>query len=286
MKTLQKGWCNNLDDVFQSVNQELVVSSPYISDTGAKFLIDNVSDDFKENGSLIFISDLSPKNIYQGSTDPNSFKLLFNSINSVQLFHLPRLHAKVYVSDTNKAIITSGNLTAGGLYNNFEYGIFTDNEISIDCIKNDLLHYGNLGALINYDEIKTYCSISEEVKLLYRQKEKSARKDIENNFKIVLEKAETELIKAKIGVGTLHSVFEKTIYYLLQKNICLPTSSLNEQIAQIHPDLCNDEVDRVINGIHFGKKWKHAVRTAQQHLKKKRIIDLENGNWKIINPNH
>lgn len=286
MKTLQKGWHLNLNEVFQSVNQELVISSPYISDVGAKFLIDNISEDFKKNGILKFVSDLSPKNIYQGATDPNSFRLLFSSINSVQLFHLPRLHAKVYVSDRNKAIITSGNLTAGGLYNNFEYGVFTDDEININFIKNDLLNYGNLGAVINYEEIKTYCSISEEIKFLYKQKEKSSKTEFENKFKIAVDKADIELIKAKIGLGALHSVFEKTIYYLLQKNISLTTSSINEQIAEIHPDLCDSDVDRVINGIHFGKKWKHAVRTAQQNLKKKGFVDLENGNWKIIKPNN
>ncbi len=286
MKTLQKGWHYNLNEVFQSANQELVISSPYISDVGAKFLIDNVSDDFKENGTLKFVSDLSPKNIYQGSTDPNSFKLLFNSINSIQLFHLPRLHAKVYLSDRNKAIITSGNLTAGGLYNNFEYGIFVDDEININLIKNDLLNYGNLGATINYDEIKIYCSISEEIKLLYKQKEKSSKKEFESKFKIAVEKADTELIKAKIGSGALHSVFEKTIYYLLQKNISLTTSSINEQVADIHPDLCDNNVDRVINGIRFGKKWKHAVRTAQQNLKKKGFINLDIGNWRLMKSNH
>lgn len=281
MKTLQKGWHHSLNEVFQSVDKELVVSSPYISNVGAKFLIDNTSNYFKENGILKFVSDLSPKNIYQGSTDPNSFKLLFDTINSVQLFHLPRLHAKVYVSDNNKAIITSGNLTAGGLYNNFEYGIFTDDESNINFIKSDLLNYGNLGAAINFEEIKSYCSISEEIKILYQQKERSSKAEFENRFKIAIEKADTELIKAKIGSGALHSVFEKTIFYLLQKNSSLPTSSINQQIAEIHPDLC-DDVDRIINGIHFGKKWKHAVRTAQQNLKKKGFIDLENGKWKVI----
>lgn len=286
MKTLQKGWHHSLNEVFQSVTNELVISSPYISDVGANFLINNISNEFKENGILKFISDLSPKNIYQGATDPNSFRLLFSSINSVQLFHLPRLHSKVYVSDKNKAIITSGNLTAGGLYNNFEYGIFTDDESSINLIKNDLLNYGNLGAVINYDKIKTYCTISEEIKLLYKQKEKSSKKEFENKFKVAVEKADTELIKAKIGSGAIHSVFEKTIFYLLKKNIALPTVDINILISEIHPDLCDNELDRVINGVHFGKKWKHIVRTTLQNGKKKGIFELVNGNWQLKIPNH
>lgn len=99
MQTLQRGWNRNLNEIFQSVDKELTVSSPYISDIGAKFLLNNVSDNFKSNGILRFVTDLSPRNIYQGSTDPESFKLLFDSINSIEIFHLPRLHAKVYISD-------------------------------------------------------------------------------------------------------------------------------------------------------------------------------------------
>lgn len=282
MQTLQRGWNKNLNEVFQSVDKELIVSSPYISDVGAEFLLDNVSKKFKEKGVLKFVTDLSPRNIYQGSTDPNSFKLLFKSINAIQIFHLPRLHAKVYISDENKAIVTSGNLTAGGIYNNFEYGVFIDEAKTISLIKNDLVGYGNLGATINSDEIDTYCSISAEIKELYRQREKSSKKEIENKFKKAVSKANDELIKAKLGEGALHSVFEKTIHYLLQKNGPLPTVLIHNLIKEIHPDLCDNEVDRVINGVHFGKKWKHIVRTSIQNFKKKGFIELINGNWTLI----
>jgi hypothetical protein len=89
-------------------------------------------------------------------------------------------------------------------------------------------------------------------------------------------------MKARLAEGSLHAVFEKTIAYLLQKNGPLPTTTINNLIQEIHPDLCNDSVDRIINGVRFGKKWKHAVRTAQQHLKKKRLAELINGKWRLI----
>jgi hypothetical protein len=54
----------------------------------------------------------------------------------------------------------------------------------------------------------------------------------------------------------------------------MPTAELHPLIQRIHPDLCDDSVDRVIDGKHFGKKWKHAVRTAQQHLKKIGKVEL------------
>jgi len=283
LETIQRGWNKNLNDVFQNVENELLISSPYISDIGADFLLSSVSGKFKEKGILKFLTDLSPRNIYQGSTDPKSFRQLFKAIHSIQLFHLPRLHAKVYISDTSKAIVTSGNLTAGGIYNNFEYGVVINEIKTISVIKNDLIGYANLGALINSEEIDGYCEVSEEIKELYKQKENSSKKEIENKFRKALNKANDKLIKVRLAEGALHSVFEKTIFYIIQKNGPLPTVAIHNFVEEIHPDLCDNSVDRVIDGVRFGKKWKHAVRTAQQQLKKKGLAELINGKWRLIN---
>jgi len=281
IETLQRGWDKKLNGLFQNVKNELVVSSPYISDIGVKFIIDNVSENFKSNGVIKFVTDLSPKNIYQGSTDPKSFRQLFKSIRSIELFHLPRLHAKVYISDTTQAIITSGNLTAGGIYNNFEYGVSIGEQRTVSDIKIDLLGYANLGASINSVEIDAYCDISEELKEQYHQKVSSSKREFADKFRRALNKANDELIKVRLAEGSLHAVFAKTIVYLLQKNGPLPTTTIHDLIQEIHPDLCDDNIDRVINGVRFGKKWKHAVRTAQQQLKKKRLVELINGNWRL-----
>ncbi|MGB9178477.1 MAG: hypothetical protein WCB68_04450, partial [Pyrinomonadaceae bacterium] len=56
---------------------------------------------------------------------------------------------------------------------------------------------------------------------------------------------------------------------------------LHNMIEVIHPDLCDNSIDRVIDGKRFGKKWKHAVRTAQQNLKKKGLIILDSGRWSV-----
>jgi hypothetical protein len=244
-------------------------------------LINSVSDDFKERGLLRFVTDLSPKNIYQGSTNPFSFDKLFKEINLVQIFHLPKLHAKVYIQDNKKAIITSGNLTAGGLYYNFEYGVFTDDYNFVSYIKNDLTDYGNLGALINHKDIQNYCNLSEKVSEIYLKKEKSFNKEVEYQFNSAVVQANDELIKLKLISGKIHPVFEKTILYILNKYGALEQDTINGIIQEIHPDLCDNEVNRIINGVVFGKKWKHAARTAMQKLKKSEKVELINGKWNL-----
>ena len=43
-----------------------------------------------------------------------------------------------------------------------------------------------------------------------------------------------------------------------------------------------DGVDRVIYGVHFGKKWKHHVRNAQQQLARQgRIVRQDDGRWTL-----
>ncbi|MCX7838180.1 MAG: hypothetical protein N2559_01805, partial [Anaerolineae bacterium] len=36
---------------------------------------------------------------------------------------------------------------------------------------------------------------------------------------------------------------------------------------------------QVINGVHFGKRWKHMVRNAQQSLKKRGVINYDGRRW-------
>lgn len=41
-------------------------------------------------------------------------------------------------------------------------------------------------------------------------------------------------------------------------------------------------MDRVIDGKRFGKKWKHAVRTAQQKLKRDGLVHLAEDQWQLV----
>jgi hypothetical protein len=75
-----------------------------------------------------------------------------------------------------------------------------------------------------------------------------------------------------------HAIFSDTILYLLKKNGPLTTAELHPLIQSIHPDICDDSIDRVINGQHFGKKWKHQVRSVQQLLKRQGLIYRDKNN--------
>lgn len=55
--------------------------------------------------------------------------------NGGQLYNYNNLHAKIYIFDEKKAIITSGNLTYSGINTNYEYGVLLDS--NLDTINKD-----------------------------------------------------------------------------------------------------------------------------------------------------
>ena len=99
-------------------------------------------------------------------------------------------------------------------------------------------------------------------------------------FQVQARMAEDQLIRLRLAGGAPHTVFAKTIVYLLKRHGPLKTIEQHPLILTYYPDLCDDSVDRVIDGQHFGKKWKHAVRNAQQRLKEAKMIQLgSDGRW-------
>ena len=87
-------------------------------------------------------------------------------------------------------------------------------------------------------------------------------------------------LRGKPGEST-NAIFVRTILYLL-RNAALTTREMHPLIHNIHPDLCDDTIDRVINGIQFGKEWKHRVRGAQVVLRRKGLIELVDGRWRLV----
>lgn len=281
IELLNRSWSKSLSGIFSEAKDEIFISSPYATKDGSNFFLNNTSKEFRQNGKLTFLTNLSPQNISQGSTDPKAFDILQQEIPNISIWHLPNLHAKVYVSDKSKAIVTSGNFTAGGFYNNFEYGLKVLDSKFSELIYNDVFSYSQLGSNISKENLKIYLDISEQIKASVQEQQKEVKASVTRKFKQLFHEAETQLIKERLNVGPVHNIFSKTILYILGKYGEMSTEELHHHVQQIHPDLCDDSVDRVIDGKHFGKKWKHYVRNSQQHLKRNDLIKLENGIWKL-----
>jgi hypothetical protein len=278
---LGRTWKESLASLLSGAESDVLISSPYVTQRGTDFVVKNASPDMRTNGKITLLTDLSPLNVAQGATSPEAIHSLIDAFPQATVRHLPRLHAKVYVADLKQAIVTSGNLTAGGLGLNYEYGLVLDQALSVGIIRDDITEYAGLGAVIGSERIVTYRQVAEQTRVAFREQQRTVSRAARKLFEEALRDADDELIKLRVAEGPIHSVFAKTILYLLRREGPLATEQLHPLVQEIHPDLCDDSVDRVIDDVRFGKKWKHAVRTAQQQLKKRELIELQGGLWKL-----
>ena len=278
---LRHDWKDDLCSLLTDVRETLVVSSPYVTKRGTDFILTHVPADVRATLQVALLTDLSPMNVAQAATDPSAVHSLATALLRTRVFHLPRVHAKVYVKDSEKAIVTSGNLTAGGLDTNYEYGLKVLDAPTAAAINCDITEYAGLGALVPVETLDIYSKKAVELRDLYKAQERELRR-ADTRFRNALRGAADDLTRLRLAGGPMHTVFAATILYLLAKHGPLLTIDLHPRVEAMHPDLCDNSVDRVIDGKRFGKKWKHAVRTAQQQLKKRGRIALIDDKWTLL----
>lgn len=131
------------------------------------------------------------------------------------------------------------------------------------------------------ETLRVMLEISHDLKDLRVKAERSISRSFRKAFNEKLEAAKVELLTVRAEGKTTHGIFADTILYLLARKP-LRTADMHPLIQELHPDLCDDTEDRVIKGVHFGKKWKHYVRTAQQHLKRRGQIEFDGQYWRLV----
>lgn len=272
-------WKNEFTDIIGSTERELFISSPFVNFEGVKILSEAVNK--KKSVHVSVITNFSAQNIVNGVTEPAALLELYERFSSVKISSLGRLHAKVYLIDNSMGIITSANLTRGGLVNNFEYGIVIDDKDMIYAIKSDMLQYYSLGNVFDKEFLE---KINQQSNEMFEIRKKAEKTDAAQLLKKSQESLGIELLRNRVKGGrTINEIFTETILYILSKKGSLSTQAMHSLIQVAHPDICDDSIDRVINGQNFGKKWKHSVRNAQQSLKKNRQIYLKDGKWYLGN---
>lgn len=279
---LSENWKEKLAALVRGASEHVLIASPFVSQRGVEFFVNHLSDAIRNRGHVQVLASLSPQNVVQGATEPESLQRLEETVSDAALYHLPHLHAKVYVADTQDAILTSGNLTAGGLERNFEYGVYTSDWEAVSTIRKDLEEYAELGTRVTKEELQSYVEAAQNVRATYQEQQESQKEEARRNFEKAFAEARDELIHMRLRGESTNATFAKTILYLLRRRGPMATEELHPHIQRIHPDLCDDSVDRVVAGENYGKRWKHRVRAAQSTLKQRGDIELDNGTWKLV----
>ncbi|MDW8068273.1 MAG: phospholipase D-like domain-containing protein [Anaerolineae bacterium] len=276
-------WQDRFESLVGNIQEYGLIVSPYITAPPVERMVHILEK--RGVASLVrldVLTDLSTHHILYGSTDPVAIISLMDAVPHTRVTYLPRLHAKVYIADESEAIVTSANLTEHGLLWNYEYGIRITDPACVRQIREDILAYGELGNTVSRTEMERLARTASDLKEMRERVEREAGQKLMEAFRRRINEAETELMEIRAGGKTTNGIFADTIVYLLRKYGPMRTVELHPRIQQIHPDLCDDSIDRVIKGVHFGKKWKHYVRNAQQTLKRQGIIDFDGQRWYLV----
>jgi len=119
-----------LANLIQSCREELLIVNPYWSVEGVETLSRRINFEKVDIEKIVFIAPANMDRLdMEGFT---SFVRLFSNITSNvsiwtpkenELGFIPAVHAKVIISDSNKAYIGSANLSANGLSKSIELGV-------------------------------------------------------------------------------------------------------------------------------------------------------------------
>jgi phosphatidylserine/phosphatidylglycerophosphate/cardiolipin synthase-like enzyme len=186
IELIKSPWISKFIELILNTKKNLTFMSPFIKKQAVDIILNNRTNAFKINGAISF----KLRNFEKDVSDIEAVKSLFD--NKANLRNIFKLHAKIYIFDSTFAVISSGNLTPGGLYGNIELGVLIRDNI----IVNDLKRYVDelIGNNDNSFEI-TEEIISESKRILESIPKKT--KDIDN--KINIEKLEKQLFQADEG---------------------------------------------------------------------------------------
>ncbi len=272
-------WAQTLHELVSLVNEDLLIACPFLKRSAAERIISRLDQrGLLDSVRVRVITDLRPESALAGAMDLSALTEFGRRVHAFELTHLPSVHAKVYVADSRMAIVTSGNLTESGLYGNVEYGIALAEDRIVKEVRADFEGYASLGAKVSIEDVGVLSSEIEELQTLFKRAEKSIRERARRAFQEKLRLTRTRLLHHRARGKTTHAIFSDTIRFLLARGP-LRTEELHPLIQLIHPDLCDDSVDRIIGDVHFGKKWKHYVRNAQQYLKRQGEIEFDGARW-------
>ncbi|HTS19663.1 MAG TPA: phospholipase D-like domain-containing protein [Verrucomicrobiae bacterium] len=268
-------WRGVFESFLSGVGADLLIASPFIKSSEAEWICDALAS---KSVRLQVLTDIRAESILSGSLDISALRLFARASRDSKIIAVPRLHAKVYVRDEDLAIITSANLTPSGLEANYEYGVGLREPKLVRQIRSDLESYGRVGSAVDSKLLDDISQVSHDLVDEFQRVQRSAKAELRKEFNQKLRRAKVEFLRAQVGNRSAHSLYSEAIVYVLSK-APLTTAELHPRIQQLLPDLCDDSIELVIDGQRFGKRWKHAVRNAQQFLKRQGVIRFDGEQW-------
>ena len=281
VQLINRGWRSNLAEIAGAAEESLLVAAPYVKDDEAAWLCGLLRQDIE----VLTLARMEVQAISSSSLDVEALLRLARVSPTSKLVVLPNLHAKVFVADDKYAVITSGNLTRSGLDTNIEYGVVLRERTLVRTVREDMLRFARLGSAVSPEAIADLLPLQATIREAEAEIARSAPHEAQRRFDEIMWQAKPAFAAMQVGDRSANAIFGEAIQLALAEGP-QPTTVIHERIRQLLPDFCDDTEDRVINGIHFGKRWKHNVRNAQQSLKRRGVVTYDDATeiWALTRP--
>ncbi|HDZ9157079.1 phospholipase D family protein [Vibrio cholerae] len=107
--------------------EQLVSNAEVTMDVATAYLTDTKILALANNLKVRLLTSVASADLISGSTSLEALRWLRSKGIDIRVLpSYPKFHAKVYIADREKAIISSANLTHNGINNNIEVGVFLD----------------------------------------------------------------------------------------------------------------------------------------------------------------
>jgi len=257
--------------IVRASEKRLRLVSPFVSAAAAAEVVEMA--DAHAGVVVSLVTHPSLEALARGTCDIAALKMVAARGALGHVVNLPRLHAKkLYVADDRMALVTSANLTSAGLWHQHEYGVLTSDTSVVRAMCSDIdgmakaAHPLSLGAL---EEIEPRLA-----ELAPRLRAPAIEPTDPLADEII------ELLGLPAGATSVHAAFSNALLQVLASEGPLRTKDIQPHIQRLLPALCDDSLDRVCGGEHYGKLWKHRMRSAQSGLKRAgKITRTADGIW-------
>ena len=131
MKIIKSPWDDTFFKLLSSCEDHLRVTSPYVKSSFVEQTLTRKNLLTK----IELVTRFRVVDFYRKSSDLEAVRKLVETDNLA--YKNQAVHAKTYIFDEKKAVITSGNWTFGGLVKNYEYGVLVEDTGLVGEILND-----------------------------------------------------------------------------------------------------------------------------------------------------
>lgn len=160
VEPVRSPWREQLIEALLHVQRDLLLVGPYIKDDVIAMLRDTLEARLAPQPlSVRVITRALPDDFLSGASDIAALQHLLAwptglAGTSVEIRIINNLHAKVWVFDTNLAIVGSGNTTFSGLESNLEYGMAISEPQSVGLILRDWQEWWEQASPVNESDLE------------------------------------------------------------------------------------------------------------------------------------